>query len=129
METPTKAQPAKQAKRPAQPDNLGFVPAKELIDKTILILGVSKWGDIYARRMVSARFADGRSFYFPAGVVVEQQLSDPGLAFPVWAKLTWNQGQYGFYALALADTVGLQKISEQKRKNAKPKCKTKPKNT
>ena len=79
--------------------------------------------------MVSARYPEGRSFYFPAGVVVEQQLSDDGLSFPVWARLTWNQGQYGFYALALADTVGLQKISEKKRKNAKHKCKAKPKDT
>jgi hypothetical protein len=127
-----KAKRARQAKRPPSPPpptNIGFVPAKKLIDETILILGVSTWADHYGRRMVSARFQDGRGFYFPAGIAVEQQLLTEQVSFPVWVKMTWQEcdGERGFYLLNLADTVSISESKHRrKRKDAKQnKCKPK----
>src|SRR5262249_6843963 len=103
---------ARRSKRPAPPVDLGFIPAKELIGRTILILGISSWWDHYNRRMVSARFDDGRSFYFPAGIAVEQQLLNKQVSFPVWVRITWQEGERGFYLLKVADTISLNKIKQ-----------------
>jgi hypothetical protein len=117
----------KQSKRPTPPPNLGFLPAKKLIGETILILGVSSWSDHYGRRMVSARFQDGRSFYFPAGIAVEQQLLSEQVSFPVWTRMTWQDGDgdRGFYLLQVASTISIDEIKQRRKtKDAKHKCKT-----
>jgi hypothetical protein len=119
----------KQSKRPPPPADLGFIPAKKLIGETILILGVSSWSDHYGRRMVSARFQDGRSFYFPAGIAVEQQLLSEQVSFPVWTRMTWQESDNphgGFYLLQVASTISIDEIKQRRKtKDAKHECKPK----
>jgi hypothetical protein len=124
IETPAKKQlkpkrASRRSKRSTPPIDLGFVPAKKLISETILILGVSSWSDHYNRRMVSARFQDGRGFYFPAGIAVEQQLLNEQVSFPVWARMTWQEGDRGFYLLRVADTISIGEIKHRRKNDAK----------
>lgn len=111
------------------PPDLGLIEPQRLIDSKMLVLGIDpSENDAYNRWMVSARFTNGRSFYFPAGIVVEQQLRECRV-FPVWARLVWHEGQqHGYYRLILARTTSIERINKQRRrkkKNAKAKCKNK----
>jgi hypothetical protein len=119
LHAPKPARARRSSKRPAPPVDLGFIPAKKLIGQTILILGISNWADHYGRRMVSARFQDGRSFYFPSGIAVEQQLLREKMSFPVWTKLTWQESDNehgGFYLLEVASTISIEKIKQHRKK-------------
>jgi hypothetical protein len=92
----------------------GFIPcvhARSLIGKTMLILALKPIeGHPYAKFVVHARLKNRLRLYFPAGVVVEQQIKETPL--PVWAKLLWREGiKHPYYILELARTISVERAA------------------
>jgi hypothetical protein len=84
----------------------GYVHPDKLIDQTLLLLGTRPFDHPFFRVAVDARLGE-KLIHFGAGCVVEQQLCEPPITFPIWAKLVWAKGaRHSYYKLIFAEANG-----------------------
>jgi hypothetical protein len=96
--------------------DLGYVHARELVGRDMLILGLRPLGQSHPhfRCAVDARLPNGQRLHFPAGVVVEQQVQGAPV-LPVWARLTLKEGSFhSYYLLRLAETIKVKRATKKR---------------
>jgi hypothetical protein len=103
--------------------DLGYVHARELVGRSLLVLGLRPLGQPhpYFRCAVDARLPTGQRLHFPAGKVVEQQIRETPV-LPVWTRLLWQEGYpHSYYLLELAQTIDWKRIKSKRGKSKQPK--------